>query len=271
MDLLHGVLLTEVPTYQHQDPLTGELLTCNKCEPGTHMSVHCTATSPTKCVPCKAEHYTGLWNYLNRCLYCSTYCGENQEVEKECSPVNNRVCRCKQGFYSKDDFCIGHKECGIGHGVITNGTSQMDTVCEKCADGFFSDSSSALEPCVKQQDCASSGQVVLLPGSAYHDTMCGSCDDLKDEVKILRAFLPRFFAFHRMRVVKMRKLVARDRSPLLDQITAWLAQAPEEQLRKLPQMLRALQLSSLADKLEGRFNEIQQQAAQCNHHMFPQC
>lgn len=42
----------------------------------------------------------------------------------------------------------------------------------------------------------------------------------------------------------------RQRGPLQDQIRAWLVEAPNEQLEKLPEMLRAAQLTSLAEKLE---------------------
>lgn len=53
----------------------------------------------------------------------------------------------------------------------------MNTVCEKCPEGHYSGSSSVLEMCIKQQKCTSE-QAVLLPGSVYHDTVCGSCEDL---------------------------------------------------------------------------------------------
>ncbi|XP_041811944.1 uncharacterized protein LOC121620075, partial [Chelmon rostratus] len=127
-----------------------------------------------------------------RCLYCNNFCYEKQEVEKEyCSWTrSNRVCRCKEDFCCADNFCIRHTECGPGHGVQTKGTSQSNTVCEECAEGFVSNSS-----------CAS-GQIVLLPGSIYHDTMCGTCEDLGNG-GMSRAFLSGFFSMHRMRVAKM--------------------------------------------------------------------
>uniref|UniRef100_A0A668TPY2 TNFR-Cys domain-containing protein n=1 Tax=Oreochromis aureus TaxID=47969 RepID=A0A668TPY2_OREAU len=99
-----------VPTFDHRDLLTGEILKCPKCPPGTFMSAHCTATTRTQCQPCRDGHFTDLWNYLPRCLYCSNICTGNQEVETECSPTTNRICRCKEGFYLADDFCIRHTE-----------------------------------------------------------------------------------------------------------------------------------------------------------------
>ncbi|XP_041798332.1 tumor necrosis factor receptor superfamily member 5-like [Chelmon rostratus] len=205
--LLSGVLCDalvdeSVPTNERQDPSTGETLICAKCTPGTHMAAHCTATTATGCVPCKGELYTELWNYLPRCLYCNNFCYENQEVEKECTAVSNRVCRCKEGFCWADKFCVRHTECGPGHGDQMKGTSQSNTVCEECAEGFFSNSSSALDSCVNHQECASR-QIVLLPGSIYHDTMCGTCEGLANGVEMSRAFLSGFFSMHRMRVAKV--------------------------------------------------------------------
>ncbi|KAM6909699.1 uncharacterized protein FYW49_011715 [Xenentodon cancila] len=282
-EIYHGFpwSTVSVPTYKHQDPSTGEILECDMCPPGSHMVAHCTATTSTKCETCKSGHFTELWNYLPRCLYCNNFCSRNQEVESECSPVNNRVCRCKQGYYWMDDFCIRHSECGPGHGVQSNGTSLKDTVCEKCSDGFFSNSSSALDSCVKHQECAS-GELALLPGSNSHDAVCGKCEDLEKGGKTLRTFLAAFFSAHKMGVRKMKRFVARNRfkldeerwneddtvadqrGPLLDQIRAWLAEAPVEQLRQVPQMLRAVQVNPMADKLDKRLSEIQEQSPDCS-------
>ncbi|XP_051262895.1 uncharacterized protein LOC127367244 isoform X1 [Dicentrarchus labrax] len=273
--LLSASAVDPVPTYEREDPLTGDTLICEKCPPGFHLVAHCTATTPTQCAPCKGEQFTEFWNYLPRCLYCSNFCFDNQEVQKECSAVNNRVCRCKEGFYYANDFCVEHTQCGPGHGVLTRGTSETNTLCVSCAQGFFSSSSSALDSCVIHQECAN-GQIVLLPGSVYHDTVCGTCTDLANGGETSRTFLSAFFSNHRMRVSKMKKFVARyihksggerrirgtvlprQRGPLLDQIKAWLAESPDVQLKKLPAMLRATQLSSMAEKLERRLNEIKQ-------------
>nr|XP_020444655.1 tumor necrosis factor receptor superfamily member 6B-like [Monopterus albus] len=270
--VLCGASVVEsVPTYEYRDRITREILTCDQCPPGTHKAAHCTATTPTQCVPCRSDHFTELWNYLPRCLYCNILCNENQEVETECSSVSNRVCRCKEGFYWTNDFCIRHTECGPGHGVKRRGTSQTNTVCEKCSNGYFSSSSSALETCVKHQECAY-GQIVLLPGSVYSDTMCGFCEDIANGGEALRTFLWGFFNMHRMRVVKMKKLVTRyiqksvprQRGPLLEKINVWLAQAPEKDLRQLPNMLKSSDLHSMADKLKKRFKEIEQQSPNCS-------
>lgn len=119
--------VVETPSYEYLDPGTGKLLTCARCPAGTHMAAHCTTTRPTQCVPCQANHYTEFWNYLHRCLYCNIFCGENQEVERECSAVKNRACRCKEGYYWDAEFCIEHSLCNPGEGVKTNGTEHIRT------------------------------------------------------------------------------------------------------------------------------------------------
>ncbi|XP_042278605.1 tumor necrosis factor receptor superfamily member 6B-like [Thunnus maccoyii] len=269
--VLCGVSAVESPpTYEHQDPLTGKILRCDKCPPGTHMAAHCTATKPTQCLPCRENHFTDLWNYLPKCLYCKNLCNGNQEVERECSSVSDRVCRCKEGFYLFNDFCMAHSECEPGEGVKTKGTSELDTVCEKCPDGYFSSSSSATESCVKQQECPC-GQTVLLPGSIYHNTLCGSCEDFANGGETPRKFYARLFSMHRTpRAGKLRKFVARyirksgeetlpqHKGPLLDEIREWLDKASVEELKKLPEMLKAVQLNSMTEKLEKRLDEIEQ-------------
>ncbi|XP_056142793.1 tumor necrosis factor receptor superfamily member 6B-like [Lampris incognitus] len=283
MELAYGAL-QKTPTYQRRDPPSGEQLTCAMCPPGTHMAAHCTATTPTTCAPCPANHFTDLWNYMPKCLYCNLLCGEDEEAERECSPRHNMVCRCKPGYYSNAGICFKHSRCGRGYGVKTNGTSQMNTVCEECPDGYFSNSSSVLKPCVKHRSCTSTGQRPLLSGSAYHDTVCGTCQQLQDgdKMNILREFVPCLFDFTRPRVSKIRRFVtrytkrkenrrllgevipAKGRGCLLGHIRAWLAKASKDQLQSLPQMLRACQLSALAEKLEKKLMEHTQVVQDCH-------
>lgn len=139
-------VVDSIPTYEHQDPSTGKTLLCTKCPPGTHMVAHCTSSTPTKCVPCGENQFTELWNYLPRCLYCGNFCYDNQEVEKECSATSNRVCRCKEGFYSSADFCFRHSECKPGLGVQTKGMkhSALDLEEEKTRQLHYSSDVSQL-------------------------------------------------------------------------------------------------------------------------------
>ncbi|XP_007571184.1 tumor necrosis factor receptor superfamily member 6B-like [Poecilia formosa] len=281
--LFPGILLcaAEDPTYEHQDRTTGEILQCKQCKPGTYRTAHCTATKETKCVPCPSDHYTELWNYLNRCLYCNNFCSQNQEVEIECSATNNRVCRCKAGFYMMEDFCVRHTECGPGHGVQAIGTPKNDTVCEKCPKGNFSSSSSASDQCVKHQVC-SGENVMLLQGSAFHDTVCGTCESLANGGDDLRAVLSASLTGSRIPRRDLKRLIhkiihkdqeddftgdsalPKQRGPLVDVIRVWLAQATSEQLKQLAKTMRNSQFSSIGTKLESIFDEIKQRNPTCS-------
>nr|XP_020490230.1 tumor necrosis factor receptor superfamily member 6B-like [Labrus bergylta] len=259
------------PTYERVDPLTRESLLCNMCPPGTHMSAHCNATTQTVCKPCSNEHFTEMWNYMPKCLYCNTFCQGNMEVEKECSAVNDRVCRCEEGYYKRYDFCVRHTECGPGHGVHTKGTIHKNTICERCPEGTFSNSSSALEPCVNHQTCAS-GEIVLTSGTMHHDTVCGTCKDLERGGETLRTvFLGLLKDMHKMPVAKMRKRALRSAKerrprnlcPLMYLMRTWLEEATQEQLIQLREMLKALQPLTLSEKLEKTLNELKQQSPNC--------
>ncbi|XP_019728537.1 tumor necrosis factor receptor superfamily member 6B-like [Hippocampus comes] len=280
---------TESPlTFEYRDPSTGKTLACNKCPPGTYLSAHCTAATQTQCAPCRGGHFTELWNYLPKCLYCNKFCTGDKEVETECGPRNNRVCRCKEGYYMTEDYCNKHTECAHGYGVLTRGTSQNDTVCQMCSDGFFSASSSAMESCAKHKECVN-GQLVLLNGSAAHDTMCGLCEDVANGGERLRTFLSRFFGMHRIRLGKMIRffnryiaksglesrpihfsLTQHQRRPhLLHLIRKWLQKAPKKELEILPRMLRACRLTSMAEKLYKRLKVIEGQQPNCTlTHLF---
>ncbi|XP_068614810.1 tumor necrosis factor receptor superfamily member 6B-like [Brachionichthys hirsutus] len=279
--LLSGAsVLESLPTYEHRDHLTGETLTCTKCPPGTYMAAHCSATTDTKCAPCSEDHFTALWNYLPRCLYCSNFCSDNQEVESECSATGNRECRCKEGHYWIGHFCVRHAACAPGYGVKTAGTAQMNTVCERCAEGSFSSSSSALDPCVKHKECAA-GEIALLNCSISHNTVCGTCDDVVNGGGTYRAFLFGLFHGREVRIPKMRRFVTRyihksragrrvrgkalslQRGLFLDQIGSWLNQAPKKELKNLPEMLRVTGLCATAEKLQSRLREIGQQHPNC--------
>ncbi|XP_061531186.1 tumor necrosis factor receptor superfamily member 6B-like isoform X1 [Phycodurus eques] len=276
------------PTYKYKDPSTGETLACDKCPPGTHMSAHCTAAARTRCAPCRENHFTELWNYLPKCLYCSNFCTGDKEVETQCGPRRNRACRCKLGYFMTEDDCSRHSECARGHGVLATGTSQNDTVCQKCPDGSFSSSSSAVEACARRKTCVG-GQLALLDGSAARDTVCGLCEDLANGGELLRTFLSSFFTLHRMRFMKMKRLVHRymgksgkerrtvryvsapheQRRHLSDRIGTWLREAPKEQLEKLPRMLRLSRMASMAEKLDRRLKEIEGQTPNCTlTHLF---
>ncbi|XP_036395643.1 tumor necrosis factor receptor superfamily member 6B-like [Megalops cyprinoides] len=284
MFLLAMIFVTEsavavtvpLPTYQHQDPITGEILTCNRCPPGHHMHAHCTATHQTKCSPCKPEHFTQYWNYLSKCLYCNNFCGENEFIKQECSPLNNRVCECKDGYYRNYGLCMRHKECPPGYGVEQRGTAFRDTGCAKCSPSSYSSSSSALEACRNHTDCSSLGLETVMQGAAWHDSICASCEDLKarDRLVYLKEILPDFFAHQKMKLRKMQRLTrilrqkngkklrqdtedANAQKVLQSAVSEWIKDATEERLRALPEILSKLRLNNVADKLVRKINRVE--------------
>ncbi|KAM8827195.1 uncharacterized protein ACB058_020209 [Synchiropus picturatus] len=246
------------------------------CAPGQHLVSHCTANAPTRCAPCPKNHYTEINNYRPTCLYCNNYCTANMEVQEECSPVKNRVCRCTDGFYMMADFCIMHSKCRPGHGVLKRGTPHSNTECEKCSKGFFSSSTSATEACVRHTACARP-ETALLAGSSHTDALCGTCQDLAEGGELFGKFLSQFFSTHVMRQRPMRRFVSRhvhelaqhggapqtSRLPPMTTIRNWIANAPSERLWKVPQMLRAARLHSLERKLTNKLKLIQDRSPNC--------
>lgn len=119
------------PKYLHYDPETGHQLLCDKCAPGTYLKQHCTVRRKTLCVPCPDHSYTDSWHTSDECVYCSPVCKELQSVKQECNRTHNRVCECEEGRYLEIEFCLKHRSCPPGSGVVQAGTPERNTVCKK--------------------------------------------------------------------------------------------------------------------------------------------
>ncbi|OCT62546.1 tumor necrosis factor receptor superfamily member 6B [Xenopus laevis] len=162
-------------TYQWKDSVTGELLICNKCQPGTSVAKHCTSTSPTQCQPCPDNHYTQYWNYLDKCRYCNVFCEDRERVKHECNATHNRVCECQPGYHRGIHFCVQHKACDPGYRVSQEGTAESNTECAPCPAGTFAVHPSMEKNCRPHTNCSSLGLEVNVPGTTHHDTLCTSC------------------------------------------------------------------------------------------------
>ncbi|XP_061074528.1 tumor necrosis factor receptor superfamily member 6B-like [Conger conger] len=272
-----------VSTYQLHDPVTGVTLTCNRCPPGHHMQAHCTTTYDTQCVPCKPRHFTQYWNYLSKCLYCNNFCGENEFVKKECSPENNRLCECREGYYHNHGFCVRHRKCPSGQGVEREGNAHRDTMCAKCSTGTYSATSSAHEPCISHNNCKALGLQTVVKGTVWHDNICASCEDLnaRGAFDYFRKILPNFFAHQRIKPKKahrfMRRLLIQSRGVRLREHTGdfdnsnilenhfrkWLKEASKNRLKELPEFLRRFKLFNVADKLERKMKQVVDGAKLC--------
>uniref|UniRef100_A0A8D0E9Z4 TNF receptor superfamily member 11b n=1 Tax=Salvator merianae TaxID=96440 RepID=A0A8D0E9Z4_SALMN len=160
------------PTYLHYDPTISRQLTCDQCPPGTYVKRHCTASLKTECVPCPDQHYTDEWNYNDECQYCNMVCKELQYEKVKCSSTQNRVCECIEGWYLDLEFCVKCTECPPGFGVVQQGTSESDTVCERCPEGYFSNETSSKASCKKHTNCSELDLKIIRKGDATRDNVC---------------------------------------------------------------------------------------------------
>ncbi|KAL2103258.1 hypothetical protein ACEWY4_000126 [Coilia grayii] len=160
-------------SYPWKDAQTGEAITCGQCPPGTFVGSHCTKQRPTECLPCAQSHYTEFYNYVEECLMCNYPCTEVQEEVHGCNATHNRVCRCKEGYYSMFDFCLRHTVCPAGEGVKTAGTRERNVECEPCKNGTFSRVSSSSASCQPHKVCAT--HQATIPGDSVYDTFCSLC------------------------------------------------------------------------------------------------
>lgn len=111
------------PTFWSRDRHTGERLQCSSCPPGRYLSAACSKARPSQCSPCPEGSFTELWNYIGRCLQCATCSGPGEETEQPCSASQDARCRCRSGFYFRQQagMCRPHSSCLVGHGVLHNG------------------------------------------------------------------------------------------------------------------------------------------------------
>ncbi|XP_065759495.1 tumor necrosis factor receptor superfamily member 11B [Muntiacus reevesi] len=167
------------PKYLHYDAESSRQLMCDKCPPGTFLKQPCTGRRKTVCAPCPDHYYTDTWHTSDECLYCNPVCKELQYVKQECNRTHNRVCECEEGRYLELEFCLKHRSCPPGFGVLHPGTPERNTVCKRCPDGFFSNETSSKAPCRKHTNCSAFGLLLTQKGNATHDNICsGSSESL---------------------------------------------------------------------------------------------
>ncbi|XP_067096562.1 tumor necrosis factor receptor superfamily member 6B-like [Osmerus mordax] len=166
---------SNTPMYSRTDDVTGESLACDMCPPGTHLVKHCAKGRRTECAPCPSSHYTEIWNYIEKCLYCNVYCTENQFEKVQCTNVTNRVCGCKDGFHMKHESCYQHTKCPPGQGVIAHGTADKDVKCEQCEYDHFSSHYSSTDSCREFSLCKEGHTTI--PGNEKQDVFCSVCNN----------------------------------------------------------------------------------------------
>ncbi|XP_062343307.1 tumor necrosis factor receptor superfamily member 11B-like [Osmerus eperlanus] len=264
-------------TFQHEDPYSGRLLECQLCPPGTYLRKACSDdSSKSDCATCPTGSFTELWNFIPKCLRCGM-CVGNRVVKKECTPSQDCVCECKQGYYFNKwlQDCTRHTECSSGYGVISKGTAEKDSKCEQCSSGFFSVEISSDAPCTPHSSCTAADKHVMLKGRTWHDVICASCAEIisRDGAEFLRQILPGFVSHDKMSVSKMRRFVKNNppagssrpthasisrlsQSDLIGRIKSWVHMATVEQIRKLPETFMKSRIIVGADKLQWRLERI---------------
>ncbi|XP_008286536.1 tumor necrosis factor receptor superfamily member 6B-like isoform X2 [Stegastes partitus] len=256
-------------TFDHQDPITGKPVTCDRCPPGTYLSARCSSTQRSQCAPCPSGSFTELWNHISKCLRCGV-CGHNMIEKTACTANTDCQCECKPGYFFKEDYemCVRHSECPAGQGVESKGTANANTVCHVCSNNTYSDVSSAHLNCTQHQTCS---DAELLKGSTWHNSVCATCSELKDGGEYLKEILAPFFVHHKMNIKRLRRVVHRlpsedgkrqpgtselNLSELRDRINTWAATATPKQIRELPGILENTGASGVGERLQNKLQRI---------------
>ncbi|XP_075411112.1 tumor necrosis factor receptor superfamily member 21 [Tenrec ecaudatus] len=162
-----------VGTYHHVDRATGQVLTCDKCPAGTHVSEHCTNTSLRVCSSCPRGTFTRHENGIEKCHDCSQPCPWPMVERLPCAALTDRECTCPPGMFQFNATCAPHTVCPVGWGVRKKGTELEDVRCKQCPRGTFSDVPSSVLKCKAYTDCLSQHLVVIKPGTKEADNVCG--------------------------------------------------------------------------------------------------
>ncbi|XP_031235270.1 tumor necrosis factor receptor superfamily member 1B isoform X2 [Mastomys coucha] len=148
---------------------------CAKCPPGQYVKHFCNETSDTVCADCEASMYTQVWNQLRTCLSCSSSCNADQVETRGCTKQQNRMCACKADRYcalkthsGSCRQCMKLSKCPPGFGVASSRASNGNVVCNACAPGTFSDTTSSTDVCRPHRTCS----ILAIPGNASTDAVC---------------------------------------------------------------------------------------------------
>ncbi|XP_067324429.1 tumor necrosis factor receptor superfamily member 5 [Anolis sagrei] len=151
---------------------------CRKCPPGQRVAVACPGDSSgdTVCAPCEEDRFQSGWTQEQECTphkQCSQNAG--LEVHVPGTAKTDTECRCRRGTHCSSHECHTcqyDKDCGPGQGVQQQATHERDTVCTDCPDGFFSNVSSATDPCQPWSSCEAQNLVLKARGTAVSDVIC---------------------------------------------------------------------------------------------------
>ncbi|XP_055076775.2 tumor necrosis factor receptor superfamily member 6B [Misgurnus anguillicaudatus] len=265
---------SEERTYQRTDPVTRQILVCERCPPGFRLRAHCTSSRRTECVPCVAGLYTEFWNYIPQCLMCDA-CADLQRVVRPCNGTANTVCECERGLFWDQHFCRRHATCKPGHGVKTAGSPHRDTVCELCPDGQFADITKTHSSCVNHSVCVMNEQLVI-QGTKWHDNVCTTCDHINAQgwLDLFRPIVSGLFVHQKISPQRLKRFVNQrlrrhavrsewSTEDPAERIKDWIGRASVEELLNLPEMLKRSRLDLLADRIGHKIKKFQMFADHC--------
>lgn len=249
------------PTYNLTDAVSGQTIQCEMCRPGQYLLKHCSKNSPTECGPCGSQHYTEVWNFIQRCQYCNRFCTANEIESKPCNSTQNRECECKTGYYNLHYTCAKHRVCQAGHGVVLNGTPHTNVKCEKCEEGFFSAEPSSTKACQRFSVCPPASTTILINGK--QDVFCSRCkgdkgtpEDQHSCDNDLMAFLaslnlPRRIQMSFQRLLKKKVQEPEKEMPTL--LKLYRPDTPTSFGKEMHGILEKINLHDVAEKVENFF------------------
>ncbi|XP_054857728.1 tumor necrosis factor receptor superfamily member 8 [Eublepharis macularius] len=128
---------------------------CYRCPTGFTPKTKCPTDRQSDCEKqCGPDQFLNYEELTPRCQDCLTCNSERNLVQKApCTHNSSRVCMCKHGLYCQTSIpntcarCSPLTTCKPGFGVKIRGTSEEDTVCEKCPPRTFSEADSSTETC----------------------------------------------------------------------------------------------------------------------------
>ncbi|XP_067904211.1 tumor necrosis factor receptor superfamily member 5-like [Heterodontus francisci] len=186
MDSLKFILLScAIPLYQCASHSDCDIKTqyfkvdrcCYKCGPGSYMVAECDTSEYSSCKPCLNDFYQPVWTKEDHCRKHSA-CDPagGFEVIKAGDTLKDVECLCKEGKLCANrdcEVCKDDKICLPGQEVkIPGDQKHVETTCEDCKVGFYSNMTSSTEPCRKWVDCASLGLIEVKPGTSQTDAVC---------------------------------------------------------------------------------------------------
>ncbi|XP_066554539.1 tumor necrosis factor receptor superfamily member 16 [Amia ocellicauda] len=166
-----GALAAKEDCVSKQFTLSGEC--CEVCQPGEGVVKPCGVTQ-TVCDPClDSETYSESYSHTEPCLPC-TQCTGLYRMSTPCTDTNDAICVCNYGYYMNDmtGLCELCTVCPQGQGVLVDCSNNMDTICEQCPEGTFSNQDSTMEPCLPCTICEEDLEIEIAQCTATSDTIC---------------------------------------------------------------------------------------------------